>query len=135
MVPLRRPVILCVDDSTDMLEMLAARLESSGYRVFTTDSPDRALCLLAEESVDAMIVDYDMPAMNGAILAALAKSLHEQLIVVMLSGSVVDSRPELFAVDRFVAKGDSVVALDEQLCVLLGRSHTPRGEGTIYTTA
>jgi DNA-binding response OmpR family regulator len=74
-----------------MLEMLAAYLEARGYRVLTTDSPDLALRRLAEEPIDAMIVDYEMPGMNGAILAALAKSLHEELIVVMLSGSVVGS--------------------------------------------
>ncbi len=135
MVPLRRPVILCVDDSSDMLEMLAARLESGGYRVFTTDSPDCALRLLAEESIDAMIVDYDMPAMNGAMLAALAKSLHEELLVVMLSGSVVDSPRDLFAVDRFVAKGDPAARLDEQLCLLLARSHSRQAGESVHTNA
>jgi CheY-like chemotaxis protein len=135
MVRHRAPGILCVDDSADMLEMLAAYLEARGYRVLTTDSPDLALRRLAEEPIDAMIVDYEMPGMNGAILAALAKSLHEELIVVMLSGSVVGSPGELFAVDRFIAKGESAAALDQELCLLLGRHAPDSGNGPIYGSA
>ncbi len=125
MVPDARPAILCVDDSPAILELLVLRLEDLGYRVLTTDNPDDALRLLADERIAVMIVDYQMPQMNGAILASLAKSLHEDLVVVMLSGSVLGADEDLGAVDRFLAKGDSFAALDHQLSLLLGHPPLP----------
>jgi CheY-like chemotaxis protein len=81
-------------------------LEASGYTVLTASSGPEALELFASCNVDAVLLDYSMPNMDGGQVTALMKTTKPYVPVVMLS-----ALPSLPAnaqlVDAFITKGQS----------------------------
>ena len=57
--------ILIVDDEPLNLKLLDRRLRQAGFQVFSAQSGREALDLLARESVDAVLLDVNMPGMDG----------------------------------------------------------------------
>jgi CheY-like chemotaxis protein len=99
--------VLCVDDDASLLMIHQMVLEASGYTVFTASSGPEALELFASGgNVDAVLLDYSMPKMDGGQVAALMKAMRPEVPVVMLSA--LPSLPENAQwVDAFVTKGQS----------------------------
>ena len=57
--------LLVVDDQADILEFIATVAELVGYRVATAQSADRAFALLREFDPSLVILDLQMPDMDG----------------------------------------------------------------------
>jgi CheY-like chemotaxis protein len=57
--------VLAVDDSVVMRELVTASLEAAGYSVEAVASGNAALLAAAREAFDAVILDVDMPGMDG----------------------------------------------------------------------
>src|SRR6185369_17529775 len=57
--------VLLIDDDADFLEVLTFILEESGFQVHPQSLPSKALEDLSGYAPDAIVVDYDMPIMNG----------------------------------------------------------------------
>jgi len=57
--------LLIVDDREDVLKSYAAGFARTNYRIFTANSGSKALDILDEEDVDAVITDLRMPGMDG----------------------------------------------------------------------
>jgi DNA-binding NtrC family response regulator len=60
--------VLIVDDDAVLRSSLESVLESLGYRVLSTGSPDAAYQLLATESAIAVLLDVRLPTMSGLSL-------------------------------------------------------------------
>ncbi len=63
--PRRRGRVLAVDDSPEMRLLVTASLEALGYSVEAVDSGYAALEASRLESFDAVILDVDMPGIDG----------------------------------------------------------------------
>lgn len=75
--PHSRGRVLAVDDSSVIRELLTASLEAVGYSVEAVDSGFAALEAAAHESFDAVILDVDMPGLDGlAVGRALRRDPH-----------------------------------------------------------
>ena len=59
------PLILIVDDHTEMLENLTLTLEIEGFPVLAAESGERALELLEANDVAVVLADISMPGING----------------------------------------------------------------------
>jgi chemotaxis protein histidine kinase CheA len=81
-----RPKVLVVDDSRGARQVVGGALGSAGFEVELAGSPTEALSVLAEQSFDALVVDYQMPTMDGATLAARIRELGIDSPIIMLSG-------------------------------------------------
>ena len=57
--------ILVVDDDPDMRQVLSDFLIRSGYRVLEASNGEEGIFLAESERVDAVILDKEMPGMNG----------------------------------------------------------------------
>ena len=57
--------ILVVDDDPDFVEIMRTILVSRGYRVITAANGAQALRQVAEAQPDLMILDINMPELNG----------------------------------------------------------------------
>jgi DNA-binding response OmpR family regulator len=64
--------ILVVDDDGNLLRLLAMILRLAGFDVVTTEDPQRGLELAGSERPDLIILDLQMPKLDG-------KSLYRQL--------------------------------------------------------
>ncbi|MGH2594836.1 MAG: protein kinase domain-containing protein, partial [Actinomycetota bacterium] len=60
-----RPAILVVDDVPQNVRLLEAVLTSNGYEVRSASSGQEALELVAAEAPDLVLLDVQMPGMNG----------------------------------------------------------------------
>src|SRR6185369_14669869 len=66
--------ILLVDDETRNLDALEAILTDPGYRLLKAEDADRALRLLLEHEVAAIVLDIKMPGVSGFELAKMIKN-------------------------------------------------------------
>jgi CheY-like chemotaxis protein len=101
--PTTKRIILCIDDDEAILSYEKALLERSGYAVLTASSPQKGLRLATTCNCDAVLLDYEMPGMNGDEVALAIKRLRPELLVILLSGSDVPTHA-LASVDAFVPK-------------------------------
>lgn len=78
--------ILVLDDDADTLEILTCVLEASGHSV-TTATNGRAGLEARPESYDAIILDLQMPEMNGWEFTRHLKALSIEVPVILVSGN------------------------------------------------
>ena len=79
--------VLVVDDDPLVLDVIAGMLEDLGCEVVMTTNPRLALDLLAaDEALELLITDINMPEMSGYELAEKAKRARANLAVIVLSG-------------------------------------------------
>jgi two-component system OmpR family response regulator len=57
--------LLLVDDEISILELVSTRLTLAGYTVFTARNGVEALSRLTERRYDGMVLDLNMPQMDG----------------------------------------------------------------------
>ncbi len=124
--------ILVVDDQQDIRDMTALVLSRAGYRVDTVDSGESALSTLDRERFDLVLLDINMPAMDGWETLRLIRCDEEltELPVVMFSvkGEIRDKIESLQegAVD-FVTKPFIVDDLIERVGKVLAGAQDPAG--------
>ena len=104
----RQKTLLCVDDNQTSLKICKMVLEDFGYKILTCSSAREGLEVFASNAIDAVILDYQMPEMNGELVAAEMKRTNPRIPILMLSGWVSLPESALQLVDDFVAKGDPV---------------------------
>jgi CheY-like chemotaxis protein len=82
-------MLLCIDDSQAILQWEKSLFEGSGYIVVTAASPRQGLSLATMSSFDAVLLDYQMPEMNGHQVALELRRIRPETPVVMFSGSQI----------------------------------------------
>ena len=116
------PLILCVDDEAIGLQIRKVVLERAGYRVVTALNGTTGLGLFAEYPVDAVILDYSMPDMNGDQVAHQMRRSRATVPILLLS-AYVNLPPEVTAsVDFILTKGAGPVILIEKVQEMLASS-------------
>lgn len=86
---LSNKIILLADDEIMLRDLLAELLESNEYSVIRVQSGVEVLKVLTEEiKVDLLIIDFNMPEMNGIECLKKIKELKIQLPVILSSGSM-----------------------------------------------
>ena len=82
-------IILLADDEIMLRDLLAELLESYGYNVIKVSSGTEVLKVLIEEiKVDLVIIDYNMPGMNGLDCIAQIRKLEFKIPIILSSGSL-----------------------------------------------
>jgi len=77
-------VILAVDDSASMRQMVRYTLESAGYSVVQAADGVEALELARTRSVDLVLTDVNMPRMDGLTLVRELRALETYKFTPML---------------------------------------------------
>ena len=78
--------VLVVDDDPDVRGYVVECLATLGYRPAAAADGAEALAYLDTSETDAMIVDYAMPGMTGAELAAIATARRPGLPIIFATG-------------------------------------------------
>jgi CheY-like chemotaxis protein len=67
--------------------------------------------MLAEQAIDIAILDYEMPEMNGCMLAGQIRARHRNIRIILHSGSPLIPENEFINIDAFVPKGRGAASL------------------------
>ncbi len=78
--------ILLVDDEVDFVEALSERLASRGFAVATALSGEDALDKVRAGGIDVVILDVQMPGMDGLATLHKIKEIDQLVEVLMLTG-------------------------------------------------
>ena len=80
-------VILAVDDSNTMRQMVAHVLRQGRYVVLEAADGETALALARSETVNAVLTDHNLPGMDGLDLVRALRALpqHERTPIVVLT--------------------------------------------------
>jgi DNA-binding NtrC family response regulator len=83
--------ILVVDDDPDIQEVLTDRLEALGYRVFAASTGGEGLALVEDEGPQLVLLDIELPDMNGLeVLTAIRKRDPEVTVVMITAHGTVE---------------------------------------------
>jgi len=77
--------ILLVDDEQDFLDPIAFWLESKGYGIRTALNGEEALKLVDQEIPDIVLLDINMPVMDGIETLKRIREKYQTLPVVMIT--------------------------------------------------
>jgi DNA-binding NtrC family response regulator len=77
--------ILVVDDDADIREVLGDRLQSLGYRIFAAETAKAGLDLLERQNPQLVLLDIEMPDMNGIDLLREIRRREHDVTVVMIT--------------------------------------------------
>lgn len=117
--------ILCIDDHWNGLLGRKMLLEASGYEVLEASGGDEGLKLFRSHAVDAVVLDYQMPGMNGDVVAAKMKSINSHVPIMLLSAYEPLPKSKLRSVDSFLSKSQPPNMLLSTLQELLNDGHKP----------
>src|SRR5436305_8534053 len=86
--------ILLVDDEPRNLDALEAILSEPGYRLLRAEDADRALKLLLDHQVAAIVLDIKMPGVSGFELAQMIKNTRRfrETPIVFLTAYMLDDQ-------------------------------------------
>ncbi|CAB4885141.1 response regulator transcription factor [Rhodococcoides fascians] len=85
--------VLVVDDDTDVLSSLQRGLRLSGFTVITASDGAEALGVVSRTSPDAIVLDINMPVLDGASVVTALRAMGNDIPICVLSArSSVDDR-------------------------------------------
>jgi len=120
-----KATILCIDDHWNGLIGRKMLLEKNGYEVLEASGGDEGLRLFLSRNVDAVVLDYQMPGMNGDVVAEKMKRINSHVPIMLLSAYGPLPKSKLRAVDSFLTKSQPPNILLSKLQGLLGDQHKP----------
>ncbi len=110
--------VLLVDDEKEFVEGLAERMELRGMNVDTCTNPEKALDMVNADSYDAIILDLQMPGVDGIEVLKHIKKNNPEMQVILLSGHATVEKGieamKLGAMD-FVEKPADIDVLTEKI--------------------
>lgn len=125
----RQTVILCIDDNTTGLNIRQGLLQAKGFVVRTATDGLSGLEITDKEPIDAVILDYKMPGMDGEEVAKRLRARHPHIPILLLSG-FPGLVPEslLSIVDGFLEKGRPAALLISEVERLVRPNENLGGE-------
>ena len=84
--------VLIVDDEKEFLDIISERIRARGMDVSIATSAEDALKLIEEQSYDAVVMDYMMPALDGTKAIKLMKEKQPEVQIILLTGNVPDEK-------------------------------------------
>jgi CheY-like chemotaxis protein len=79
--------ILCIDDAPELLLLYKRLFEGHGYQVVLASNGHDGLESMKRSRVDCVILDYQMPGMNGAAVLRSMRHSKAPPPVILVSGS------------------------------------------------
>ena len=121
-----RPVVLAADDDDDILELVAFRLDRSGYTVLQARDGEQAFELARTEKPDLAVLDVMMPKLDGFELTRRlrADEATSRMPIILLTARAQDAdvdRGFHSGADDYLRKPFSPQELSTRVQAILGR--------------
>lgn len=118
--------VLVTDDSAVNRKMMCGSLESVGFKCFQAADGQECLDIVSKalhddhERIDLILMDYEMPRMNGPTAAAAIRDMGCDIPVIGVTGNILHEDKEYFlshGAVRVLQKPLSMLELEEVLSV------------------
>ncbi|MBE3637240.1 response regulator [Mangrovicoccus algicola] len=121
--------ILLVDDDTELTALLQEYLSDEGFGVATNTDGRAAVAAAVASSVDLIVLDIMMPAMNGIeVLQRIRRQSQVPVLMLTARGDDIDRIAGLnLGADDYVPKPCSTGELAARVRAILRRSGQPAG--------
>lgn len=96
--------ILIADDDLNTRTTIAALLEADGYHVVLAERGEKCLFLSMEKSIDAFLIDLEMPGLDGADLCRRLRSMERHKLSPIIC--LTDSDDDLYVHRAFSCGAD-----------------------------
>ena len=118
--------ILVVDDDYLSRELLQAHMENAHYHVILANSGIKALELAAAQQPDIILMDVNMPGLNGYSVCSQLKSTPTTSHIPVLLMTAMDDEENMAlasesGADGFVSKPFDIPRMFEKINQLIGR--------------
>lgn len=110
--------VLLVDDEEEFLEIMSERMAARGMEVTCASSAEKAISLLEKESFDAIVLDFQMPEIDGMeALKAMKKKRPESQIILLTGYATIEKSVEAMKIGAsdFLEKPADIEALAEKI--------------------
>ena len=115
----RRPkTVLVVDDSVELLTAVQLSLESNGFRVLQASNPFAGVRLAASHEPDAIVMDLDMPGMDGVEATRYLKRIDQTRaipVIAFTSRVPLTERLEARGFTRIIGKCSGLEHLETEI--------------------
>jgi len=78
--------VLCVEDHAGCLRILAELLNAAGYEVVAAASGQQALDLFRQQSIDGVLLEYNLSDTCGAAVRSEMKRVRPEIPILLFSG-------------------------------------------------
>jgi DNA-binding response OmpR family regulator len=121
-----QPIVLAADDDEDILELVAFRLERSGYTVLRAKDGEEALRVALEAKPDLAVLDVMMPKLDGFELTRRlrAEDATSRMPIILLTARSQDADVQAgfdAGADDYLRKPFSPQELRARVQAILGR--------------
>ena len=122
--------ILIVEDEAPMQEILTEYMKKGGHTCYTADDGIDALVILKSTPMDLMILDIQMPHLDGFSVCRTARSLSNMPIILLTAKSQEEDKLKGYdcGADDYVTKPFSPRVLLAKVNALLRRSSSVPGD-------
>jgi DNA-binding response OmpR family regulator len=106
--------LLLVEDHIDSAKLLVRLFQSIGYDVVHKTHGLEGLKAAREETFDAVLLDFDLPDIDGSQVGLLLRSATRKAPLIALtakSDKITRTKAKIFGFDAFIAKPWDVVEL------------------------
>jgi CheY-like chemotaxis protein len=127
------PLVLCIDDLPQVLELRRNALESHGYCVKVASSGHAAIKVLEDAPVAAVLLEYKQEGLDAEAVAWHIKQRFPDLPIILLSAYSELPERILWLVDEYVMKSElpeRLVPIIERTYRRAPRSGEPKSSGT-----
>ena len=110
--------VLLVDDEKDFLESMSERMRLRGMDVTTASSAKEALAFIESDFFDAVILDFQLPEMDGLAVLKKIKARHPEAQIILLTGHASLERgveAMKFGASDFLEKPADIEALSKKI--------------------
>lgn len=119
--------LLCIHRDPAQLSLL----QENGYKLVTATNGSEGLRLLMTCSVDAIVIEYHLGLLDGAVVASEIKKAKPQIPIVMLADHLELPDGALKSVDALVTKADGAHFLWATVHFVLNVKPNPREQATL----
>ena len=94
--------ILIVDDEAFIRENLERILAEDGYRPISTDSPDDAIRIVADEEISLVLLDLNLGSSSGLDVLRAMREVDPEILVIIITGyGTVESAVEALKIGAY----------------------------------
>jgi DNA-binding response OmpR family regulator len=119
--------VLVADDDPSIRESLKKLLENNGYEVLLAEDGEAAVQRITDEKLDLLLLDLEMPKLDGWDVFEGVRSRCSLLPVIMITGLAAELETRLIpGLDALIEKPIEVPALLKQVEDLLSQNPAQR---------